>query len=192
MRKPFMVKFTGTPEAGKTTSIKNIANKLLNYGYRVEILQESAENLPQEIPKGTWEANLWMHYQTISKILQASYFQADVVFIDRGLIDSKFYGKKFLWEGYCSDEQYKKFEDQFIEELMPDFLVALVVTPEIAVKRRGGVGRLVNTEYIARYNELFFRYYKEIEVRKILVNTAKMDVHEMNSQIFQLISRILL
>ena len=46
MRKPFMVEFTGTPEAGKTTTIKNVANKLTNMGYRVSILQESAEKLP--------------------------------------------------------------------------------------------------------------------------------------------------
>ena len=48
MRKPFMVEFTGTPEAGKTTSIRNVANKLLNEGYTVAILEESAERLPEE------------------------------------------------------------------------------------------------------------------------------------------------
>lgn len=35
MRKPFMVEFSGTPEAGKTTAIKNIANKLVSKGYIV-------------------------------------------------------------------------------------------------------------------------------------------------------------
>lgn len=40
MRKPFMVEFTGTPEAGKTTSINNVANKLTGRGYKVSVLQE--------------------------------------------------------------------------------------------------------------------------------------------------------
>lgn len=84
MPRPFMVEFTGTPEAGKTTVIGNISNKLLNLGYSVLVLKESAEKLPDEIPKGTWDANLWMHYQTQSGVLKAMYSKADIVLIDRG------------------------------------------------------------------------------------------------------------
>ena len=109
MRKPLMVEFTGTPEAGKTTAVRSVANKLLNLGYNVSILKESAENLPIEIPKGTWDANLWMHYQTQSGLIKASYFNSDIVLIDRGLIDSMFYGKKFLWEGKCTKKDLFRF-----------------------------------------------------------------------------------
>ena len=35
MRKPFMVEFSGTPEAGKTTTIKTVANMLKAKGYKV-------------------------------------------------------------------------------------------------------------------------------------------------------------
>lgn len=188
MRKPFMVEFTGTPEAGKTTTINNVANKLVSIGYKVSILQESAERLPTDIPKGTWHANLWMHYQTLSGILQASYFQTDIILIDRGLIDSSFYGKKFLWEGICTETQYQKFREQFIEDLFPDFLIALTVSPEVAIKRRGGEGKLVNAEYLKRYNELFMRFYSALDCKKTLVDTAQLDVYEMNSLIFQKIS----
>ena len=85
MRKPFMVEFTGTPEAGKTTVITNVSNQLTALGYRVFVLKESAEKLPRQIPKGTWDANLWMHYQTMSGLLKAKYINADIVLIDRGL-----------------------------------------------------------------------------------------------------------
>ena len=166
MRKPFMVEFTGTPEAGKTTTIKNVANKLTDMGYKVVVLQESAEKLPQEIPKGIWNANLWMHFQTTAEILRSSYIQADIILIDRGLIDSNFYGKKFLWEGIVTEEQYKKFRQLFIGELFPNFIIALTVSPETAIKRRGGAGHLVNEEYISRYNELFIRYYNELTCKK--------------------------
>lgn len=104
MRKPFMVEFTGTPEAGKTTVIGNIYNKLTALGYSVFMLKESAEKLPSQIPKGTWDANLWMHYQTLSGILSAKYVDTDIVLIDRGLIDSNFYGKKFLWNHVCTEK----------------------------------------------------------------------------------------
>ena len=187
MRKPFMVEFTGTPEAGKTTTIKNVANKLITNGYTVCVLQESAEKLPTEIPKGVWNANLWMHYQTIAEILRASYIQTDIILIDRGLLDSNFYGKKFLWEGIATEEQYEKFRMQFIEELFPDFLIALTVSPETAIKRRGGAGHLVNEDYISKYNDLFIRYYNELTCKKTIINTEKLDVYEMNDWIFQIV-----
>ena len=62
------------------------------------ILEESAEKLPNEIPKGTFDANLWMHFVTQAGIFKATYSQAEVVLIDRGIIDSKFYAWKFFYE----------------------------------------------------------------------------------------------
>lgn len=177
MRKPFMVEFTGTPEAGKTTTIKNVSNKLKDQGYSVAVLHESAESLPDEIPKGTWDANLWMHYQTLSGIVRARYFQTDIVLIDRGLVDSSFYGKKFLWKGECSEEQYKKFREQFIDDLFPNFLIALTVSPRVAIRRRGGEGHLVTKDYIRDYNQLFMRYYSELDCKKVLINTGELNVY---------------
>ena len=187
MRKPFMVEFSGTPEAGKTTSIGNVANNLKSRGYKVSVLKESAEKLPKEIAKGSWYANLWMHYQTQAGLLRAKFMQADIVLIDRGLIDSKFYGKKFLWEGVCTQEEYEQFKNQFMEELYPDFLMALMVPPEVALQRRGGEGRLVIEAYIRRYNEMFLRYYEEIKCPKELIDTSKFNVYEMNQKILTVI-----
>lgn len=187
MRKPFMVEFTGTPEAGKTTTIKNVSNKLKDQGYSVAVLHESAESLPDEIPKGTWDANLWMHYQTLSGIVRARYFQTDIVLIDRGLVDSSFYGKKFLWKGECSEEQYKKFREQFIDDLFLNFLIALTVSPRVAIRRRGGEGHLVTKDYIRDYNQLFMRYYSELDCKKVLINTGELNVYQMNKMIFEII-----
>ena len=116
MRRPFMVEFTGTPEAGKTTAIKNVANKLITAGYKVVTLQESAEKLPSEIPKGSWNANLWMHLQTTAEILRASYVDADIILLDRGLIDSDFYGKKFLWENEIKEKQNSQRRKQLCQQ----------------------------------------------------------------------------
>ena len=187
MRKPFMVEFTGTPEAGITTTIKNVSNKLKDQGYSVAVLHESAESLPDEIPKGTWDANLWMHYQTLSGIVRARYFQTDIVLIDRGLVDSSFYGKKFLWKGECSEEQYKKFREQFIDDLFPNFLIALTVSPRVAIRRRGGEGHLVTKDYIRDYNHLFMTYYSELDCKKVLINTGELNVYQMNKMIYEII-----
>lgn len=192
MRKPLMVEFIGTPEAGKTTSIKNVANHLNCIGYQVLILQESAESLPTEIPKGTWDANLWMHFQTQAGLIKAKFSRADIVLIDRGLVDSNFYGMKFLWECNCTEKEYRKFRMQFMEELFPDFVIALMISPRIAITRRGGEGRLVTERYIENYNEMFIKFYKSIKLPKVLFETSGMNAYEMNQKILTVIQQILL
>lgn len=188
---PLMVEFTGTPEAGKTTSIGNVANNLSNLGYSVSILKESAEKLPKVIPKGTWYANLWMHNQTQAGLLEAKFMNSDIILIDRGLIDSNFYGKKFLWENKCTQKEYEQFRLQFMDELFPNYLIALMVPPEIAIKRRGGEGRLVNEEYIKSYNEMFLKYYNEIQCPKTLIDTSQLTVYEMNQKVLNVIKNAL-
>ena len=189
MRKPFMVEFTGTPEAGKTTVIQNVASKLSSEGYKVSILKESAEELPPEIPKGTWDANLWMHYQTQSGILRATYFEKDIVLIDRGLIDSMFYGEKFFSEQGCTENQYQIFKNQFLYNLLPDFLIALIVEPDIAIIRRGGQGRIVNEKYIRAYNKVFMKYYEGIKCPKALIDTTMFDIYQANDIVFQALKK---
>lgn len=191
MRTPFVIEFTGTPEAGKTTSITNVSNALLSIGYKVSVLRESAEKLPKEIPKGIWDANLWMHHQTQAGLIRAKYFKTDIVLVDRGLIDSDFYGKKFLWEKECTEEEYQQFRKLFIEELFPDFVLALIVPPEIAIQRRGGEGRLVNEEYIRNYNKMFLRYYDSLTCPKELIDTSEFSVYEMNQKVLGIIKEAL-
>lgn len=183
MRKPFMVEFSGTPEAGKTTSIKLVAEAIKSQGYSVRTLKESAESLPEEIPKGTWHANLWMHYLTQAGVLKAQFFDADIVLIDRGLIDSNFYGKKFLWEKVCNEDEYKKFRSQFLNDLFPNLFIALIVPPETSIERRGGEGRLVTLDYVRKYNTEFLKYFNEVTTPKHIMDTSKMSVEEMTEAI---------
>lgn len=46
LKQPFMVEFSGTPEAGKSTAILSVSNMLKTIGYKTMILKESAESLP--------------------------------------------------------------------------------------------------------------------------------------------------
>lgn len=64
-------------------------------------------------------------------------------------------------------------------------------SPDIAVKRRGGEGSLVNEEYIKKYNESFLMYYEQIKCSKVLINTSQLNVYEMNNAIFDVIQEIL-
>jgi thymidylate kinase len=186
-RKPFMVEFSGTPEAGKTTTINTVANIMRNANYRVIVLRESAESLPDEIAKGTFQANMWMHFITQAGLLKAVHADADIALIDRGIVDSEFYGQKFLLEGGCSKDEYEEFERTFLQCLKPDLFITLMVTPEEAIKRRGGEGRLVNREYVRKYNEAYLKYFRKVQYPKELINTEMKEPSEVSKQVSNII-----
>lgn len=186
-KSPFMVEFSGTPEAGKTTTINMVSNILRSKDYNVLILRESAESLPKEIEKGTFHANMWMHFITQAGILRYFHSDADIVLIDRGLVDSEFYGQKFLEEGGCTKEEYDEFEKTFLKYLKPDLFITLTVSPDEAIKRRGGEGRLVNREYVRNYNELFLNFFEKVELKKELIETDKMDIYEVGRTVLDII-----
>ena len=188
-RKPFMVEFSGTPEAGKTSTISAVADILRNANYKVITLRESAESLPCEIAKGTFHANMWMHFITQAGILKAVHSNADIALIDRGVVESEFYGQKFLAEGGCSEEEYEEFERTFLKCLKPDLFITLMVTPEESIKRRGREGRLVNKEYVRQYNEAYLKFFEKINYPKELINTDKKEPHEVSNEVSNIILR---
>lgn len=185
--RPFMVEFSGTPEAGKSTAIASVAKMLETAGYKVMILKESAESLPEEFQKGTFEANLWMHFITQAGILKARNSNADIVLIDRGIIDSEFFAWKFLKEGKCSAEQFSEFQRTCLKGISPDLFLGFSVSPDTSIKRRGGEGRLVNKEYVKSYNRFFMDFFATIDVRKKMIYTDEIDISEMNNLIFSII-----
>lgn len=187
MSRPFMVEFSGTPEAGKTTTINAVADMLRKNDYKTIILKESAESLPSEIPKGTFDANMWMHFITQSGLISALYSKADIVLIDRGIIDSEFYGQKFLNDGLCTKAKYDEFKKMFLQHLKSNLFIALMVTPEESVKRRGGEGRLVNKEYIQNYNEAYLKFFETIIVNKHLIMTDNIELHEVCKTVLNII-----
>ena len=187
MSRPFMVEFSGTPEEGKTTTINAVADMLRKNDYKTIILKESAESLPSEIPKGTFDANMWMHFITQSGLISALYSKADIVLIDRGIIDSEFYGQKFLNDGLCTKAKYDEFKKMFLQHLKPNLFIALMVTPEESVKRRGGEGRLVNKEYIQNYNEAYLKFFETIIVNKHLIMTDNIELYEVCKTVLNII-----
>ncbi len=190
--RPIMIEFTGTPEAGKTTVIRNL-QKILEEknNLKVSIIQESAELQPEDFPKGSWDANYWMRYITCANILHSIYRPCDIVIIDRGVIDLQFFGIKFFKENNCSEEEYNSYMNMFSSRLYPDYLIALSCTPETAISRRGGPGRIVNLDFIKEYNKILYSFFKTVNVPKSLINTSSKTVEEVVSQIYDIINKLM-
>jgi len=189
--RPIMVEFTGTPEAGKTTVIKRLQKKLKEQGFKATVIQESAELVPPEFPKGTWDAHVWMRTITSSKIRHSLYLDTDIVLIDRGAIDAKLMGLKCLNSKQCSIEDFISYMSMFTPKLDPHYLIVLVANPETALLRRGGPGRIVNLDYVKEYNKLLYDFYETITVPKTLIETSLLSIDDVNSQVYEIINSLI-
>jgi len=178
-RKPFIVEFTGTPEAGKTTVINILHEQLSKMGYKIKKYPESAENCPKTFPKECLEAKLWINFDTAKHILEAPFlYDYDIILFDRGALDRKFW--LYLDSIYYPQlvSKTSPIENVF-KDYPPDFLVALCVSEEESIKRRGGEGRLVTKEFVATYNRLFKAFINSIGVNKFIVSTDNKKVEEV-------------
>lgn len=180
--RPFIVEFTGTPEAGKTTTI----NKLIpliekNYKLNACYIQESAEIVPKVMPKGSFDANFWMRAITVAELLKQYYnSNNDLIIVDRGIVDSQFFGHKFFMEGKCSLEEFESYNSLINNpKLLPDFVIYLKTSPEEAVKRRGGEGRVVTADWIKNYNSLFDDYLSSVTSPVFAIDTTTLSEDEV-------------
>ena len=69
--RPFIVEFVGTPEAGKTTSVKMLRRSLEEKGYKVGLVRESAEIVPDMFKTGSSKGNIWMTLKTAQKLIMS-------------------------------------------------------------------------------------------------------------------------
>jgi len=190
-KKPFFVEFMGTPESGKTTTVKKIEERLTADGHNVSIVRESAEILPKEFEKGSYDAAVWMYLNTVQAVKIAIKSDIDVVVADRGILDGMFYNMRFS----ILDPNLKTVAstlDEFVKslEIMPNLLINLVTTSEECINRRGGEGRLVTKQYIESYNQHLDTFHKTIEVPKIKIDTTKKQPDEVVEIVYgQIVNR---
>ena len=155
---PFMVEFTGTPEAGKTTCILEVKRRLEAKKLKVSFVGESAEIIPENIyEKGSFEAHLAMRLTTVLSILKTSLKEkCDILLIDRGIVDGIFFTRKFIednpkWTKECNG--LISMLDSF-DFLLPNISLIFYCSVDEVLRRRGGEGRLVTREFIENYNKM--------------------------------------
>lgn len=173
--KPFIVEFTGTPEAGKTTSIKQIIPILeSDYQMKITYIRESAEVTPSVIPKGSFAANFWMRTHTFQNLLESIYDNPNgLIIVDRGLIDGQLFNRIFYLEGKCTVDEFKSLRALVsYKDLFPDLLIHLKTTPEESIRRRGGEGRIVTLNWVKNYNHFFDEFLSSVSVPVFTLDTT--------------------
>ena len=85
-------------------------------------------------------------------------------------LDSIYYPETLL--------KLKPFEN-ILKDYPPDFLVALYVTTEESIRRRGGEGRIVTREFVTTYNSLLKDFIDSLGINKTIVSTDNMHIEEV-------------
>lgn len=173
---PLMIEFLGTPEAGKTTTIHRLAEEL-SKSKKVSILQESAELVPPIFPKGGLAAHFWMRLNTGKAVLEAEYRKSDIVLIDRGLVDTLFWNYYYSITGSMTPEEAAQINNFFLTLPihMPDKVFFLYTTPEEAIRRRGGEGRIVTLDFVTKFGDNLRDFIKTVEVPVVQLDTTNLS-----------------
>lgn len=203
MRTNKVIEFTGIPNSGKTTLIHRIKRELpKNYGITVQVQREDAEIVPVEIPKKTWDRNVWITFGQLQSIVQAYHSPADIVLLDRGLFDAMFWAKFMLDQNTATSKQSEgviSILDQMYKNLdfYPDYLFLIDTSVEEALRRRAlmeGSSVYSKPDFLNQYHKMFFEVFKdyiwENDARKIVpVPSFYYDTTNMNAdKVFEIVA----
>ena len=187
--RPYIVEVLGTPEAGKTTTIKEVISSLIHKWYNVKCIQESAEIVPSEFAKGSIDAHIWMRLHTAQSLLHASVLDAEIVIADRGIIDTLFWDHLYFLQGKLSENQ-RDVVDNFFKSFgyMPNLVIIFTTSPEEAIIRRGGEGRIVTRQFLEEYNSTLTSFCKkQIQIPKYEIDTTGIPIETVINQVEQII-----
>lgn len=181
MKRPYMVEILGTPEAGKTTAIKELIHFLSKKGYKIYYVQESAEIVPKEFKKGSKEAHVWMRLNTARNMMFAKECNVDIVLIDRGTWDTLFWNSIFYEKGEMSKEELNVTNEFFkCIHIFPQLIFILKTEVEEVISRKGGEGRIVTREFIKNYNDRLMQFQKGIFPSPVIIDTTQKSKDEVS------------
>ncbi len=189
--RPFFLEFTGSPSAGKTTTIKELDTFFRKMGFRVLCPQEGAEVI-RHIPRTTPIYNLRTGLYALTALLDQSFgHNYDIVIFDRCVFDV--YCWMMYWEGKkkLSPEETKLFQSFFLSPLWMDRVdVAyfMVSDPSVAMDREmrialsSKMGETTNPKTIKTLVDRYTTAYGELRNRYPqlrLLDTTKLNEQQM-------------
>lgn len=188
--RPFFLEFTGSPSAGKTTTITELDKFLRRHGFRVLRPQEGAEVI-RHIPRTTPLYNIRTGLYALSKLIDESYGHLyDIVIFDRCVFDV--YCWMTYWEEKTKLDQEEKvlIQQFFLSRFWTDKIDAayfMVCDPKEAMKRELRVAlsqKLGETTNPATIKTLVKRYKSAYEILSPKYKQLRlMDTTRVNEQI---------
>ena len=160
-RRAFVLEVTGTPKAGKTTTLGLLHGFFKQAGYRVYTLRERAADCP--IPmKGHFFFNAWTTCTMLSEVLATYDTDVDLIILDRGFFDALIWlGLQVKRDQVSADESAVFTNFVLLERWrsLVDLTIVMTADPGAAMDREGkGVllprtGSLMNEAALTAFNE---------------------------------------
>jgi predicted NUDIX family phosphoesterase/thymidylate kinase len=136
-RRAFVLEITGTPKAGKTSTIQLVESFFKAAGWRVEVLRERAGLCP--IPmKGHFFFNTWTTCTMLAGVLEQADRKLDLLILDRGFFDALIWLELQRERGQVTAEEAEVFAEFVLLERwrqLVDLTVVVTVPAEIALER---------------------------------------------------------
>ena len=170
MKNHTIIELTGLPNSGKTTLIHRLAQELpKRYGITVQVQREDAEIVPTDIPKKTWDRNVWITFGQLQSLVHAYHSPADVVLLDRGFFDAMFWAHFMSSQGTSTLNQSAGIINILNSlytnlNFYPDYLFLIDVSVQESLKRRAlmeGASVYSKPDFLNSYHDKFFELFKD-------------------------------
>lgn len=141
---PYIIEFTGTPRAGKTSCANNIKDFFKKSGFRVEMLEEPAGQINDRIKNqeelkrmNEVEFNNLTLQIACDSLSKAKNSDSDIIIMDRGVLDNYIWYDMFYRQNKISFEDYcKYFNVEILKHSgMIDMLISTYINEKEAIKR---------------------------------------------------------
>lgn len=191
-----LILFSGACNSGKTTTLKAVASKLRNTGYKVNILDELIrKEITEPIDKIRKDAKAYLLLQ--EKIIKAKIEQekiaindlhtGEIYLADRAVTDSIFYLENYIDKSQLDADDLNKFRN--LHKYVHDYLThyfwqySLVVEFEPIAVRELDLFRPVNVDILKEYeytciSRLNYIYSKGNDSNRIKINLKSLSLNE--------------
>ena len=142
--RPFVVEFTGTPRAGKTSAIKNLEDFFKKAGFKVKVIEELTTSQyfkdSISIKRDTMslgDYNLLIMEETYKRLLEGINSDVDILLVDRGINDRQIWNFMRTLSGDIKLDKYAETGRRFthLSRQLVDVLFVLKVNAFTAVYR---------------------------------------------------------
>lgn len=190
--RPFIIEVTGTPSAGKTTTIVEIDKFFRRIGFeRVWKPQEGAEVI-RHIPRTTPEYNIRTGTYALNLLLDNAYgHNYDLIIFDRCIFDAYCWMQYWKEKSKLTEKEAANNQSFFLQKPLTDYIDAAIMmtcSAEEAMKRElkialsSKLGETTNPESIKRLERIWKNAYERLQgeyPQLTLMDSTKLDESQM-------------
>lgn len=194
---PIVIEFSGSPKAGKTSSINSLELFLKRNGFKVKVIQERASVCPVT-DKQSPMFNVWTACMSLAGMIgtiEDMSNSVDVLILDRGIFDALCW---FEWLYSCNkmESQLKQSVESFLlqKEFVKsiDIVFAFRTTPEKSIEREYAnlltdkPGSIMNVRVLQTYLDAIKKTFdeKQSKFQKVfIIDTTERDQNEVGKDV---------